>query len=115
MPSREEDFTQLDAWLDKLLDATPAERTQILAACADTTLRDRLCALLAAESHSGPLDETPQTLLELCRRIHAAYGGLPEERVADLALTVDGHLEDLLAAELAVLASDHPRRFRSVP
>jgi len=62
MPSREEDFTQLDAWLDKLLDATPAERTQILAACADTTLRDRLCALLAAESHSGPLDETPQTL-----------------------------------------------------
>src|SRR5215475_6047574 len=58
----QDDFSQLDAWLDKLLDASPAERTQILAACADTTLRDRLCTLLAAESQSGPLDTTPQTL-----------------------------------------------------
>jgi serine/threonine-protein kinase len=57
-----DDFTQLDAWLDRLLNATPAERTQILAACTDTTLRDRLCTLLASESRSGPLDETPQTL-----------------------------------------------------
>jgi len=77
---------------------------------ASSAASERLAGLVAAA-----LDETPQTLLELCRRIHAAYGGLPEERVADLALTVDGHLEDLLAAELAVLASDHPRRFRSVP
>ena len=77
---------------------------------ASSAASERLAGLVAAA-----LDETPQTLLELCRRIHAAYGGLPDERVADLALTVDGHLEDLLAAELAVLASDHPRRFRSVP
>jgi glyoxylase-like metal-dependent hydrolase (beta-lactamase superfamily II) len=70
----------------------------------------RLASLVAAA-----LDETPRTLLELCGRVHAAYGGLPAERAPDLALTVDGHLEELLAAELAVLASDHPRRFRSVP
>jgi serine/threonine protein kinase len=57
-----DDSTQLDAWLDRLLDAAPAERTQILAACTDTTLRDRLCTLLAAEAHFGPLDATPQTL-----------------------------------------------------
>jgi glyoxylase-like metal-dependent hydrolase (beta-lactamase superfamily II) len=70
----------------------------------------RLAGLVAAA-----LDETPRTLLELCGRVHAAYGGLPEERAPDLALTVDGHLEDLIAAKLAVLASDHPRRFRSLP
>ena len=46
MASRE-DFTQLDAWLDKLLDAPPAERTQILSACTNYVAR-RLCALLAA-------------------------------------------------------------------
>ncbi|MBW8811509.1 MAG: protein kinase, partial [Lysobacter sp.] len=57
-----EDFVQIDRWLDRLLDASPAERTQILSACADTTLRERLCTLLAAEAQSGPLDETPQTL-----------------------------------------------------
>jgi len=56
------DFAEVDRWLDLLLDAPAAERTQILAACADTTLRDRLCTLLAADSRSGPLDETPQTL-----------------------------------------------------
>jgi hypothetical protein len=42
-----------------------------------------------------------------------AYGGLPDDRTADLALTVDGHLAELIAAELVVVASDHPRRFRS--
>jgi len=56
------DFAEVDRWLDRLLDAPAAERTQILAGCADTTLRDRLCTLLAADSRSGPLDETPQTL-----------------------------------------------------
>jgi glyoxylase-like metal-dependent hydrolase (beta-lactamase superfamily II) len=79
-----------------------------------------LDASRAASDHlaglvSAAIDETPRTLFELCRRVHGAYGGLPEERVADLALTIDGHLEELLAAELAVLASDHPRRFRSIP
>jgi glyoxylase-like metal-dependent hydrolase (beta-lactamase superfamily II) len=77
---------------------------------ASSAASDRLAGLVAAA-----LDETPRTLLELCRLVHAAYGGLPGERVPDLALTVDGHVEDLLAAELAVLASDHPRRFRSLP
>ena len=56
---------------------------------------------------------TPRTLLELCGRVHAAYGGLPDERVADLAMTVDGHLADLVAAGLAGVTSDNPRRFRS--
>ena len=59
------------------------------------------------------LDEAPRTLLELCGRVHAAYGGLPDERVADLALTVDGHLAELIAAGRAEVASDNPRRFRS--
>ena len=53
------------------------------------------------------------TLLELCARVHAAYGGLPEERVADLALTVDGHLAELVAAGQRDVASGRPRRFRS--
>jgi glyoxylase-like metal-dependent hydrolase (beta-lactamase superfamily II) len=69
---------------------------------------ERLTALVAAA-----LDEAPRTLLELCGRVHAAYGGLPDERVADLALTVDGQLADLIAAGLATVTSDNPRRFRS--
>jgi hypothetical protein len=69
---------------------------------------ERLAALVAAA-----LDEAPRTLLELCARVHREYGGLPDERVADLALTVDGHLADLIAAELVVVTSDNPRRFRS--
>jgi glyoxylase-like metal-dependent hydrolase (beta-lactamase superfamily II) len=77
---------------------------------ASSAASRRLAGLVAAA-----LEETPRTLLELCGRVHTAYGGLPEERVADLGLTVDGHLGDLLAAELAVLASDRPRRYRSLP
>jgi glyoxylase-like metal-dependent hydrolase (beta-lactamase superfamily II) len=69
---------------------------------------ERLAALVAAA-----LDDAPRTLLELCGRVHGEYGGLPDERVADLALTVDGHLADLIAAELVVVTSDNPRRFRS--
>ena len=69
---------------------------------------DRLARLVETA-----LDETPRTLLELCVRVHAAYGGLPEERTADLALTVDGHLAELVAAGQADVASGAPRRFRS--
>ena len=76
---------------------------------ASLAASDRLAGLVAAA-----LDETPRTLLEICERVHKAYGGLPDGRAPDLALTVDGHLEDLLAAELAVVASNHPRRFRSL-
>ena len=88
----------------------PTLRGEEIAAFLDASLAasERLAGLVAAA-----LDETPRTLLELCERVHGAYGGLPADRIADLALTVDGHLEDLLAAELAVVASDHPRRFRS--
>ena len=75
---------------------------------ASRAASDRLAALVAAA-----LDEAPRTLLELCGRVHGAYGGLPDERVADLALTVDGHLADLIAAERVVVTSDNPRRFRS--
>ena len=46
---------------------------------ASRAASDRLAGLVAAA-----LDDTPRTLLELCRRVHAAYGGLPDDRVADL-------------------------------
>lgn len=75
---------------------------------ASRAASDRLAGLVAAA-----VDERPRTLLELCGRVHAAYGSLPDDRAADLALTVDGHLGDLIAAELVAVASDHPRRFRS--
>jgi glyoxylase-like metal-dependent hydrolase (beta-lactamase superfamily II) len=71
---------------------------------------ERLAGLVAAA-----LDETPRTLLELCRKVHAAYGGLPDDRAADLALTVAGHLAALIEAQLATVVSDNPRRFRSSP
>jgi glyoxylase-like metal-dependent hydrolase (beta-lactamase superfamily II) len=71
------------------------------------TASDRLAELVAAA-----VDGTPRTLLELCERVHAAYGGLPDERAADLALTVDGHLSDLIASGLVVVTPDSPRRFR---
>jgi glyoxylase-like metal-dependent hydrolase (beta-lactamase superfamily II) len=74
---------------------------------AGRSASDRLAELVAAA-----LDETPRTLLELCRLVHAAYGGLPQDRAPDLALTVDGHLADLMAADLVVVTSDNPRRFR---
>ncbi len=59
------------------------------------------------------LAEGPGTLMELCSRVHAAYGGLPADRVRDLALTVDGHLADLVAARGAAISSGPPRMFRS--
>jgi glyoxylase-like metal-dependent hydrolase (beta-lactamase superfamily II) len=76
---------------------------------ASQAASDRIAVLVASS-----LDQSPRTLLAVCERVHAAYGGLPAERAADLALTVDGHLDDLIAAELAVIASDNPRRFRSL-
>jgi glyoxylase-like metal-dependent hydrolase (beta-lactamase superfamily II) len=88
----------------------PILRDDAVGAFLDTsrTASDRLAELVA-----GALDENPRTLLELCGLVHAAYGGLPDDRTADLALTVDGHLADLVAAALADVASDNPRRFRS--
>jgi glyoxylase-like metal-dependent hydrolase (beta-lactamase superfamily II) len=77
---------------------------------ASRAASDRLAVLVAAA-----LDERPRTLLELCERVHAAYGGLPDDRAADLALTVDGHLADLIAEGLAVVSSGTPRRFRRQP
>jgi glyoxylase-like metal-dependent hydrolase (beta-lactamase superfamily II) len=75
---------------------------------ASRAANSRLAELVAAA-----VDQTPRTLLDLCRRVHAAYGGLPAERAPDLAMTVDGHLSDLIAAGLVVVTSDNPRRFRS--
>jgi len=88
----------------------PILRDEEVATFLDTSraASDRLAQLVA-----GALDETPRTLMELCGRVHSAYGGLPDDRTADLALTVDGHLADLAAAGLADVASDNPRRFRS--
>jgi hypothetical protein len=70
---------------------------------------DRLEALTAEA-----LSEGPGTLMELCRRVHAAYGGLPADRVRDLAMTVDGHLADLVAARRATISSGPPRVFQGV-
>ena len=67
---------------------------------------DRLEALTAEA-----LIEGPGTLMELCGRVHAAYGGLPADRVRDLAMTVDGHLADLVAARRAT----SPRAAARVP
>jgi hypothetical protein len=83
--------------------ATAAFLAESAAAC------DRLEALTAQA-----LAEGPGTLMELCRRVHAAYGGLPDDRVRDLALTVDGHLADLVAAGKAEVSPGPPRVFRSV-
>ena len=70
---------------------------------------DRFEALTAAALAAGP-----GTLMELCRRVHAAYGGLPDDRVRDLAVTVEGHLVDLVAARRAAISSGPPRSFRRV-
>jgi glyoxylase-like metal-dependent hydrolase (beta-lactamase superfamily II) len=88
----------------------PILRDEGVAAFLDTSraASDRLAGLV-----EDALDETPRTLMELCGRVHAAYGGLPDERVADLALTVDGHLGELIAAGRADVTSADPRRFRS--
>ena len=88
----------------------PILRDEAIGTFLDTSraASDRLARLVETA-----LDETPRTLLELCVRVHAAYGGLPEERTADLALTVDGHLAELVAAGQADVASGAPRRFRS--
>jgi glyoxylase-like metal-dependent hydrolase (beta-lactamase superfamily II) len=71
---------------------------------------ERLGALTAAA-----LAEGPATLLGVCARVHAAYGDLPDDRVRDLALTVDGHLGDLLASGRAAVAEGPPRVFRWTP
>jgi hypothetical protein len=52
-------------------------------------------------------------LLELCVRVHDAYGGLPPERAPDLALTVDGHLAELVDAGHAARSRERPTRYRS--
>jgi hypothetical protein len=88
------------------MDATGAARflSESAAACA------RLEALTAAA-----LAEGPATLMALCARVLAAYGDLPDDRARDLALTVDGHLGDLLAARRAIVDPGPPRVFRVAP
>jgi glyoxylase-like metal-dependent hydrolase (beta-lactamase superfamily II) len=91
---------------EPVMDATGAARfvSESAAACA------RLEALTAAA-----LAEGPATLMALCARVHAAYGDLPDDRARDLALTVDGHLGDLLAARRAIVDPGPPRVFRVAP
>jgi glyoxylase-like metal-dependent hydrolase (beta-lactamase superfamily II) len=91
---------------EPVMDATGAARFLAESAAACT----RLEALTAAA-----LAEGPATLMTLCARVHAAYGGLPDDRVRDLALTVDGHLGDLIAAGRATVAAGPPRVFRAAP
>ncbi len=56
----------------------------------------------------------PGTLLQLCGRVLVAFSDLPADRVGDLALTVDGHLADLVAERRAEVSPGPPRVFRSV-
>ena len=62
-------------------------------------------------AHGRGAGRGPGTLMELCGRVHAAYGGLPADRVRDLAMTVDGHLADLVAARRATISPGPPRVF----
>ena len=59
------------------------------------------------------LSTSPRTLLEICTRVHEAYGGLPPERAPDLALTVHGHLGELVDGGTAVRDQERPTRYRS--
>jgi hypothetical protein len=68
----------------------------------------RIAALVEAA-----LSDVPQTLLELCTRVHDAYGGLPPGRAPDLALTVDGHLGVLVADGLCARTDARPITYRS--
>jgi glyoxylase-like metal-dependent hydrolase (beta-lactamase superfamily II) len=88
----------------------PIMRGAEIAAFLDASAEacDRL-ALLVADA----VDEGPATLLQLCERVRAAYGGLPEDRAGDLALTVDGHLADLVDAGFVTVELDRVRTFRS--
>ena len=88
----------------------PILRDEAIGTFLDTSraASDRLAQLV-----EDALDETPRTLLELCERVHAAYGGLPEERIADLALTVDGHLGRAGRGRASRGRVGDPRRFRS--
>ena len=88
----------------------PILEGEAIAAFLDTS---RAASERLAELVAEAVDGTPRTLLEVCRRVHAAYGGLPAERAADLAMTVDGHLSGLIAAKRIVVTPDNPRRFRS--
>jgi glyoxylase-like metal-dependent hydrolase (beta-lactamase superfamily II) len=58
------------------------------------------------------VSDQPQTLREICVRVHDAYGGLPPERAADLALTVDGHLAELVDEGIAARSDERPHRYR---
>jgi glyoxylase-like metal-dependent hydrolase (beta-lactamase superfamily II) len=91
---------------EPVMDASGAARFLAESAAACT----RLEALTAAA-----LAEGPATLMTLCARVHAAYGGLPDDRVRDLALTVDGHVAELVAAGRAAVEPGPPRVFRTAP
>jgi glyoxylase-like metal-dependent hydrolase (beta-lactamase superfamily II) len=55
----------------------------------------------------------PATLMTLCGRVHAAYGGLPADRVRDFAMTVAGHATDLADTGRIVIEPGPPRTFRA--
>jgi glyoxylase-like metal-dependent hydrolase (beta-lactamase superfamily II) len=86
---------------------TPAAAAAFLADSAAAARR--LEELTADAVASGPA-----TLMALCTRVHEAYGGLPSDRARDLALTVDGHLADLVACGRVRVAAGPPRRFEVV-
>ena len=87
------------------------DRQALAAFLADSTAAvDRLADLTLAA-----VESRPTTLMALCTRVHAAYGGLPDDRARDLALTVDGHLGDLVAAGRVRVEPGPPRMFGVTP
>ena len=54
--------TEIEQWLDRLLDAPLPERETLLAGCGDAPLRARLRQLLARADAAGPLDAAPRAL-----------------------------------------------------
>jgi glyoxylase-like metal-dependent hydrolase (beta-lactamase superfamily II) len=71
------------------------------------------CERLAALTEAA-VDDRPATLGTVCGRVHAAYEPLPADRMRELALTVDGHLADLVAAGVVEEAPGPPRTWRRV-
>lgn len=69
------------------------------------------CARMSALVREAVLD-APASLMAICERVVAAHGGLPADRVASLAMTVDGHLAELEAAGAVAIEPGLPRSFR---
>ena len=69
------------------------------------------CARMSALVREALLD-APATLTTVGERVQVAHGNLPADRLAALAMTVDGHLGELESAGGVVVEPGPPRTFR---